>query len=359
MKFNHILLLLIVLVHQIVFTVQTSVKNKSRMRMRSKLRSRAKARSTSRTHRRQSMMEYMNTFFSDKNEEDEEINSKKNKRKYRFREEDDDKKDKKSDQLQTSNKYKIHEKKDSPKPVLEDYFMISSKSFLDRNKYPPVQIARKKFVEVKTDINNFRINDSYEKNEEKHDKEVNPDNKFFFFRLSGLNLYYANTKSDYNILGAIAVTSLERIQEPSMDATGEYITTCFNIHDAERNTYKMCAMKKDTARHWYCQILSFLGQSNFDMCMKLGDGDTKVITKTVEITQPVVIVPTPSPHCNERWNYNKFGEDWECECKEGKEQSPIDLPVKEQAINTDVAPLFRYKRVKAGDVDATVDGKKT
>merc|ERR1719362_1337666 len=89
--------------------------------------------------------------------------------------------------------------------------------------------------------------------------------------------------------------------------------------------------------------------------MKDGEGDTKVITKTVEITQPIVIVPTASAHCNQNWNYQKFGDDWECDCREGSEQSPIDLPKIDQTIPTGVAPLFRYVKVKAKDVDPTVD----
>lgn len=258
----------------------------------------------------------------------------------------------------TSN-FKIHEREKNPKPILEDYFMISSTSFLNRNRFPPVRIEGKKFYDIKTDHQNFRINDSYKKNVEKHDMRVNPNDKFFYFRLSGLNLYYTNTKTDLNILGTVAVKSLDKIQPPSMDASSEYITTCFVIHDNENISYKMCAMQENTAKLWYCQILSFLGQSNVEVCKTGPLDDINTVTKTIEITQPIVIVPTPSAHCNERWNYNKFGDDWECDCKEGKEQSPIDLPKIEETITTEVAPLFRYIKVNAKDVAATVDGNKT
>ena len=254
-----------------------------------------------------------------------------------------------------SEKFKIHEKKDKPKPVLEDFFMISSKSFLDRNIFPAVHIEKKKFYTIKTDINNYRINDAFKKSDD-HDKKKQPSDKFFFFRLSGLNLYYTNTKTDINILGAISVTSMEKILTPSLDASTEYITTCFILHDIEKRTYKMCGMEEKTVKHWYCQIKSFLGQSDMEICMKDGEGDTKVITKTIEITQPIVIVPTPSPHCNEKWNYQKWGDDWECDCREGKEQSPINLPKIDETITTDVAPLFRYNKVKAKDQKETLDG---
>lgn len=60
MKFNHLLLLILVLLSVIAFSAQTSVKNKSKMRSRSHARNRL----MSAAKRRQSMMEYVNGFFS-------------------------------------------------------------------------------------------------------------------------------------------------------------------------------------------------------------------------------------------------------------------------------------------------------
>ena len=250
--------------------------------------------------------------------------------------------------------YKIHEKEEEPKPVMEEFFMVSTAAFLDRYRFPPVNIERNKFWTIKTDKNNFRINDSFKKTS---NKDKQPNDKFFFFRLSGLNLYYTNTKSDLNILGAISVKSMEKILTPSFNSSTDYITTCFVLTDSERLKYKICGMKENTVKHWYCQIKSFLGEQDMDVCIKDDeDGETKVITKTIEITQPIVIVPTASAHCNERWNYQNWGDDWECDCKEGKEQTPIDLPHLDKTIHTDVAPLFRYIKVNAKDIDPTVDG---
>ena len=264
-------------------------------------------------------------------------------------------KKKNDDPLAKSEMFKIHEKKEEPKPVLDHFFMVSSTAFLNRNLFPAVHIEKKKFWTIKTDTNNFRINDAFKK-EDDHDKKHQPSDKFFYFRLSGLNLYYTNTKTDINILGAISVASIDKILVPSMDASTEYITTCFLLHDINLQKYKICGMDEKTVKHWYCQIKSFLGENNMEICMKDGSGDTKIITKTVEITQPIVIVPLASAHCNQNWNYQKFGDDWECDCKEGHEQSPIDLPKVDMTIKTDVAPLFRYNKVGAKDVEPTVDG---
>jgi len=314
------------------------------------------------------------TKKKNESEEEEENNHSKSsksmdKKKYRFKEssknrdEDDDEENEGKSKSKKRNKddpffgktdlFKIHEKEDKPKPVMEEFFMISSKAFLDRNLYPPVHIEKRKFWTVKTDLLNFRINDAWKKVEK---DERGPSDKFFYFRLSGLNLYYTNTKSDLNILGVISVRSMDKIMEPAMDGSTEYITTCFVLTDLERQQYKICGMKEMTVKHWYCQIKSFLGEQDLKICTK-DDENIKTITKTIEINQPYVIVPTPSPHCNQKWNYQHWGDDWECDCKEGKEQSPIDLPKIEDTIKTDVTPLFRYNKVKAKDIDPTVDGK--
>lgn len=266
------------------------------------------------------------------------------------------------DPFKLYNKYKIHEKSDDPNPhpVLEAFYMIQSNSFNDINRYPPVAIDRwgTKNMKIETDMSNYRINDAWEKLKKQHklNKKLQPTDKFFFFRLSGLNIYYTNTNTDINILGAISIKSIDRIELPKMDATTEYITTCFNVRDLEHQTYKLCGLQEEEVKHWYCQIKVFLGEVDIDLCNNMGDENTKIITKTVEITQPIVIVPTASPHCNQKWNYQNSGLDWECECSEGKEQSPVDLPDKSKVIETAVTPLFRYAKIKAHDVEQTLDG---
>lgn len=42
-------------------------------------------------------------------------------------------------------------------------------------------------------------------------------------------------------------------------------------------------------------------------------------------------MPTESPRCNNKWDFQEFGHDWECKCEEGYRQSPIDLPNKHLA----------------------------
>jgi carbonic anhydrase len=76
-----------------------------------------------------------------------------------------------------------------------------------------------------------------------------------------------------------------------------------------------------------------------------------------EITQPIVIIPLPSKVCNQDYNWKKNGRDWECECAEGREQSPINLPSIAHSIESPVKPLFQYERVDHVSKVSTIDGQ--
>lgn len=50
--------------------------------------------------------------------------------------------------------------------------------------------------------------------------------------------------------------------------------------------------------------------------------------------------------CNEKWNYRNHGEDWQCECQEGTQQSPIDLPGLHEIKETFNKTLFSFFTVE-------------
>ena len=242
-------------------------------------------------------------------------------------------------------------------PVLDGWFMISSKAFLDRYKFPPIQIAgNKKTLSIKTDKLNFRINGAYGN---KLLKEKLPNDKFFWFRLSGLNLYYSSTQTDINILGAVNVDTIDQVLTPLQDASGEYITTCFTVRDSNREDWKICGMKEPVVKKWFCQMKSFLNIHDEENCPELPAVDSNVpvvMTKTVQITQPIVLIPTETKMCNEGWNYQLFSADWECDCKDGVEQSPIDLPKVVDAIESSIKPMFEFSPVNNVGLEPSVDG---
>jgi len=92
--------------------------------------------------------------------------------------------------------------------------------------------------------------------------------------------------------------------------------------------------------------------------------DDRCVVKKDQVPPPiikkeykqVIIIPTASKNCNEGWNYVNKGSDWECTCKDGIMQSPIDLPIKSTASPTTLMPMFSYERVKVNAEESTIDG---
>lgn len=330
--------------------------------------------------RRESLMEYMNNFFSDLNEEQPKRhirhfnNPEESNKRFRFKEREGYQQDTQPNadtqgtnttseiQAPTTNStntdpqdnrlIKTKERQSTTDIVLSEWFMISSKAFNNPTKFPPIKLNDNSFVTINVDPNNFRINDANDKQE---NQDKLPSNKFFWFRLSGLNIYYSSTKTDINILGGISIDSLSNVVTTGTDASTEYITTCFTVADKIRDEWKLCGLNESTVKQWYCQIKTFLKEEDLVNC-PVKDPNTNVIEKTINITQPIVIIPLPSRQCNQGWNYQKEGEDWECDCAEGKEQAPIDLPDKKDAIDSSVRPLFQYEIIEAGKVKSTFDG---
>lgn len=246
----------------------------------------------------------------------------------------------------------LEKRPETPEPILSAYFMISSAAFRDVVKFPPIRLATGEVITIQTDLHDFRINDAFDKTE---NPDKLPSDKFFWFRLSGLNIYYTATKSDVNILGAISIETISNTIKTGNDASTEYITSCFTINDFSKNEWKICGLDEAEVKHWYCQIKTFLKEEDLVNCPVV-DPKTNVVEKVVNITQPIIIIPLPSRQCNEKWNYQKDGDDWECDCAEGKEQAPIDLPPIKDAIDTSVRPLFQYERLEKGKVHSTFDG---
>lgn len=235
----------------------------------------------------------------------------------------------------------------NPNPILAEWFMISSKIFLNQQIFPDIININQPKMRIQIDSNEFRINGAYGNTLL---KENLPNNKFFYFRLSGLNLFYSSTDTDINILGSIHIDSVSSVlYQEKQDASTEFLTTCFKVIDDKHNEYKICGMKEEVVKYWYCQLKSFLLQADSVYCPdnhldpKLPP--PKIIEHTIEITQPIVLVPLAQRMCNDNWNYQQDTIDWECDCKDGMEQSPIDLPETGKAIESEVKPQFEYTAV--------------
>lgn len=71
-----------------------------------------------------------------------------------------------------------------------------------------------------------------------------------------------------------------------------------------------------------------------------------IINEKRIIKEPMILIPLPSPVCNEEWNYGSHGNNWNCKCSEGFEQSPINVE-RRCVSNINDTTSFQWSSVKA------------
>lgn len=237
----------------------------------------------------------------------------------------------------------------------EGWLKISSTEFQNLVKFPPIEINGNKF-NVEVDRRNFRINTLFnqKKEQEKDPKRTNLD---FYFRLVNNLIYYTINKKDVNMLGSIDIVS---VKEKTFFLPGqESDSLCFQVKDHENNEWDLCAEDKKTASNFICKIRTSLGEScdvNSNNSSKGNNNINKTKIET-ETYQPIIVVPIPAKECNNNWDYNLKGNDWECGCQEGIEQSPIDIPEIENIIESPVTPYFTFNTILAKNPVRSIDGE--
>ena len=215
--------------------------------------------------------------------------------------------------------------------------MIQSSIYTNKINFPELSISQNEKYKIPLDFDNWRINTDVKSKKEN-------DNKFFYFYLSGLNIYYSYSKESLNILDAFSLTMIQSLGRESGPVYNNKETHCILISGYNSIVWKICNEREDAIKEWFCTIKLSLQMKDSFCEKKKDDSPKKVIEKTVN--QPIIIIPLPSPQCNDHWNYFRHGSDWECTCKEGKQQSPIDLPYKEGAVHTSVKPFFNFVTVE-------------
>jgi carbonic anhydrase len=225
---------------------------------------------------------------------------------------------------------------------MKGWLKISSPLFRNLNKFPRIHLPDSSAINIEANRDDFRINSAFDPT--KSTGNFPPSKLFFWFRLSGKNLYYASTKKEINILGTLP---FKNVLNPTRSFEGK---TCFRLIDKAHRNWTLCAPSFKLRQKWVCQIKIMLGYSSIPECNKknqLGGGDMfKATVLKRKVVTPVILIPIASKNCNEGWDYANKGIDWNCECAEGKEQSPINLPPKDNAILSPIKPIFQFNEVE-------------
>jgi carbonic anhydrase len=239
--------------------------------------------------------------------------------------------------IQNSDKFKKPYLKIG-KAIFKNWFYILSSSFSNNKKFPTIHSEYGEFL-IKYQKKNFkRINPLYKKG------LLIPNKYSFYFRLSKYYIWYSFNRINLNIIGRISIENIFDLK--FLNRNKEY---CFNIIEKSKDSWIICKEDKLIVINWFCKIIKFarFSKDKYDRCdYKKYKGkikNEKVLIKT--ITQPFIIIPTATHTCNQGWTYERKGNDWECLCKEGLEQSPIDLPPIDKAIESDTKPIFEYDKV--------------
>lgn len=160
----------------------------------------------------------------------------------------------------------------------------------------------------------------------------------FYFKLNDNYLFYYASKTDDHILGSMNINS---IKQAALQIKN---TSCFNIVDFSENKWIFCNEGDAEALKFICKIQKALG---LEMERNCGANQAvinapKPKVEIQKVKQPLIIIPLPSKFCNANWDYSKNGDNWECECKTGKEQSPINLPTTIDSVDSAFKPNFEY-----------------
>lgn len=239
----------------------------------------------------------------------------------------------------------------SAEMTAEGWLKISSTEFKNLVRFPPIEIDGNKFY-IKTDKRDFRINNIYDPKKKGGDS---PKSRLdFYFRLVNNLIYYTVNKKDVNMLGSILISSMKEktIFLPGQESEG----LCFSVKDQENNEWDICADDKKTADNFMCKINKSLGKSCNDN-KTYGNQNVNKTALETQTYQPVIVVPIPAKECNINWDYSLKGNEWECGCQEGIEQSPIDIPEITNIIESPVTPYFTFKALEAKSILTTIDGE--
>ncbi len=242
----------------------------------------------------------------------------------------------------------------------EGWLSVSSRTFTNENIFPRLikPDFSSDYIDVKENTS-FRVNNNFNEAKEK-DANFPPTKFSFYFRISKRNLWYTFGKNNIDALGSIPleqIVNAEEKKQKSKESTGKY---CLFVRDQGVAKWELCSKNAKDRREWMC-IIKEAKNIPDDRCQpaeikKVALADVPTTEFERKVSQPIILIPQPNKFCNEEWNYSASGADWECDCTEGLEQSPINIQTK-TVVESPVVPVFTYTEVEVKKVETTSSGQ--
>lgn len=247
-----------------------------------------------------------------------------------------------------------------PKADLSGYLSVSNSNFANAEAFPSIKTNSKFSVDFQNLMNNFLVNNAFPDPDLKN-------NQMFFFRFKNGIIFFTNKKDSISILGSFKPKQAEnnQLSNPQLNAT----QSCFNVVDESEMVWNLCAATINDKNKWLCSLEDYTGSYTDNFCGKnepqnrptnatASNANSTASNQTAPVkrVKNLLIIPQESRKCNDNWNYDNKGQDWECTCADGLSQSPIDLPAKSLAKQTKLKPLFIYERILPISKENSIDG---
>lgn len=169
----------------------------------------------------------------------------------------------------------------------------------------------------------------------------------YFFKCRGDFIVYQLKEDSENKIESFIPQSIEldtSIISKQIDGI-----KCMTIQILDsQNKKTMCSKSFELICQWICSLQNFLGQNLDRNCCDIPRVESNTAIMPDNLKNQVSALRIIPFECNRSWDYSKQGSDWNCICKEGKRQSPININRLKSRLSN-IKPIFDYRIISADD----------
>lgn len=251
-----------------------------------------------------------------------------------------------------TEKVRIEAKYMTTLPTITDGWTTINTTYLNQHNYFPKLVLVDGPLKFEIDDKKNLINQAFKSTAETNALKLTK--LYFYYRINSSYIYFSPSKESQSILFFLRIKHLKDVKNQNDEKNCVSVIT-FPIANKEDPKFLLCSPLPEGAIKLDCVLTTLMRNDDYQRCLKPMNlppvKQIKILKR--KINQPYIVIPTPQRMCNYGWNYGNKGSDWECLCKEGSEQSPIDLPDKTKAIISPIKPVMTYDVFN--DTDKKID----